>query len=785
MNERSDPPPARSRALVALAVLAPALGGSTELWARGALLTATAAVLVIWPPRRSPGKAWLAIWSALLTLAAATAFLPARWFPTPPWRQLLTGTFEVPLPPTLSPQPWLSAEAAGLFFAALAYAAALAAHGWRSASRREAARIYALGILALTALAIGSLVSKWHVPWWPQPANSGIGFGFFPNRNQTANVVALAGIMMAALAWESLNRQQRRGYFWFAGLALAGVGLVISYSRAGIVLFIGGAVAWVLLSLRFSASKKGATLGFAAVLVLLAGFFLFGGETLKRFERQTAPPGRDYRLEIQHDAWLLAAQRPWLGQSLASFEPVFAVTQRPSFRQDRALHPESDWLWAAVEMGWPAVALMAGALGLWAWRTLPFESGSDRYLRSAAAVCGVAFAAHGLVDVSGHRAGSLWPALFLFSIALHPRVTGGERPWVAPLFRACGVVTGCFGVWWLISAMWPARTLPAPTSGTLAFLERQADDANQAANPPAALAAADAGLRISPLQWRLYYQRALARAATPGRLQAAASDFDTARFLEPRWVDLCLGEGRIWLAVDEPQLALDAFIEALRRAGDRAPEFFDQMLAMSRKKFEVRMGLARIAERHPPFLVIWLEQSGGLDFQLPVERLLERDPELNTLNGPQRKRLFTAWYRAGDRGRLIELLIAHPEWQEDAWPWIARYYASRGDQERAWHFVQRYATPPTLPHLNSAQSLAELERGFHFHPDDFQKGLELYSALRKLRQTDEALATLRAVESIPGSPRYLPWLEAELWAEKREWARAWAAYERFRDATGG
>ncbi len=277
----------------------------------------------------------------------------------------------------------------------------------------------------------------------------------------------------------------------------------------------------------------------------------------------------------------------------------------------------------------------------------------------------------------------------------------------------------------------------------------------------------------------------MARAATPGQLQAAASDFDRARFLEPRWVDLCMGEGRIWLALDEPQLTLDAWAEALRRAGPDAPGYFEQMLSAGWKKLGVRAGLAQLAQTNPEFLVAWLDRADRLEFDIETARLLERDPGLQTLSPAQRRRLFAAWFRGGDRDQWLALMAAHPEWQEEAWPWIAQHYAQRQDHERAWRFVQRYATPPALPQLSSGHSMAELERGFHFHPEDLQQGLALYAALRNLRQTDEALATLLALDAIAGRPAYVSWLEAELWAEKGDWQKAWEAWQRYSAAVKG
>ncbi len=778
MRDHPTPSPARAWAYASLAILAPALGGSTALWARGTLLLATAAVLLMWPPRRTPGTRWLALGLALAVLALP-AFLPAAWFAMPRWRELMTGTFAVALPATVSPQPWLTAEGAGFFWAAIIFAGATLAQGWERDERRRVVRIYAVGIVLLAVVALVSLFAKWPVPWW---RSAGMEFGFFPNRNQTANVLALAGIMAAALGFEGLSRRRSVGYAWFAAVALLGVALVVAYSRAGIGLFFVGATAWVALGLRFSASKKGATLGFAAVLVLLATFFLFGGETLKRFQVQAKAPLEDFRTMVHHDARRLAAQKPWLGQGLGNFEPVFALDRTDTALDKRMLHPESDWLWAAVELGWPAVALVAIALGLWFTETLPFASGTDRHLRSAAMVCGVAFALHGLVDVSGHRAGSLWPALLLFSLARHPRQAGEERPWVAPAFRFSALLLALLGAWWLASAKWPAELQRLPTSATVAWLDARAEAENEAANYPALLKTANEALRLAPLDWSFHYRRGVARAATPEGRLAAMADFDTARFLEPRSLWLCFNEGKIWLALDEPDLTVEAWVEALRRAGPQAPGLYEQMVGMSTRKLAVRAGLARLAETDAELLVRFLGASSGLEFNGTVARLRERDPALETLSRPQRKRLFDAWYRGGDRDDFLAAAVTHPEWQEDMWLGLARHYAQQKDYERAWRFVERFAPAPTLPHFDSGQSLAELERAFHFHPDDYQAGLALYAALRSLRQNDEALSTLRTVNAIPGRPNYGPYLESVLWAEKGEWTKAWEAWQRYANA---
>ena len=46
-------------------------------------------------------------------------------------------------------------------------------------------------------------------------------------------------------------------------------------------------------------------------------------------------------------------------------------------------------------------------------------------------------------------------------------------------------------------------------------------------------------------------------------------------------------------------------------------------------------------------------------------------------------------------------------------------------------------------------------------------------------QPDEALMTIRHFTEMPSCPRYFHFLEAEAWAAKGNWERAWKARQKF------
>src|SRR5262249_61044130 len=87
-----------------LPVLACFLGGATQKWEEGVVITVLAVYLLVRPPRFSLGALTNLVILALLILAAL-AFLPAGWFFQPEWRAGLVGDFKIQRPQTTSPQP--------------------------------------------------------------------------------------------------------------------------------------------------------------------------------------------------------------------------------------------------------------------------------------------------------------------------------------------------------------------------------------------------------------------------------------------------------------------------------------------------------------------------------------------------------------------------------------------------------------------------------------------------------------------------------------------------------
>src|SRR5256885_13739284 len=211
-----------------LPVLACFLGGATVKWSEGIVVAFFGAMLLINPPKVSLGWGINLTLLALL-LCAATAFLPANWFLQPAWRKALVDDFAVILPATLSPQPWIRLGCFISFFAGLAWLYYVSTLDLEVRDVRTQLRTFAFGIACLTGLCIALRAGHTALPFWHNER----GFGPFPNRNQTANLLGITAIIILACGQEDIRHGRKRWILWLVALAVIVVGIIFDFSRAG------------------------------------------------------------------------------------------------------------------------------------------------------------------------------------------------------------------------------------------------------------------------------------------------------------------------------------------------------------------------------------------------------------------------------------------------------------------------------------------------------------------------------------------------------------------------
>ncbi len=750
------------------------LGGATARWSQGIVLAGFALLLIARPPRLSLGPVLNTL--ALLFLAlAATAFLPANWFHTPAWRVALTHDLGVSLASTLSPQPWLSLDCYVTLLAGFAWIYYVATLEADLRDIRMSARIFSGGMIALAALAIFLHLRGTSLPFWHNVRN----FGPYPNRNQTGDLFGISTLVVLGCMQDDFRRGHKRWIIWLAGVGVLIAGLILDFSRAGILILVLGVSAWLVRLAFRKWTGGGVAAAVSVLLVLLASLLLFGGETIARFHFRIGGDESvtsDFRWLIFRDAWTMIRASPWCGVGLGNFEPVFALYRDISAGVTRSLHPESDWLWLWSELGWPAVAVVLAAVALFVRRVFPLREGTNQRIRFTALVGGLLFLLHGGVDVSAHRFGTFLAGTFLLGLAQNRPVSCVARRWPPIVFRLLGVALLAVGLAWFFAwrngSLLPGYLGVENAKSAAAFAER-------GHRFEEAVEFADRGLKWAPLDYQLYFLRGRARIGAHQPQSEAVADFRRARFLEPSGYQLPFEEGKAWLGT-QPNLALTAWREALRRRTTDPNGIYSLMFPLALEyDNRVLAGLANFAVGDSSLTITYLENIGG-KFHQAIPLLLARDPNLADFNRAQKLRLFELWSQRDPLDDLVLTVAAHPEWTEFAWPGLARWHAGRSEWQAAWELVRDNAPPPPLPTTVTAAPLAQLEQQLYSNPTDPAIGFALYRAQIAAGRTDDALATLRHFTARSGAPAYFYYLQAQTWAVKGNYERAWQSWQDYR-----
>ena len=768
---------ARNGSIALLPVLACFLGGGSQKWAEGTVTALLGLYLLVRPPGVSLGPIIDCIFVALLGLATI-AFLPARWFFLPAWRSAVLNDFAIPLPSTLTPQPWMTAGCLISLIAGMSWLYVVSTQELELRSTRFQLRLFVTGIVAVAAISIALYLAHAAFPFWINQR----GFGPFPNRNHTADLFGITAIVLLACGQDDIRHGRKRWLIWLMALGILVAAIILNFSRAGMVILVGGSALWIAVVAFRQRSLSWMALGFSFLLLLLTVILLLGGETLERFHLRGIGGfgiSTDFRWRIFRDTFQLIRASPWCGIGLGNFDAVFAIFRSASLGDTRALHPESDWLWLWTELGWPAVAVIVSGAALLIHRVLPLREGTNQRFRLAALIGAVAFALHGLLDVPGHRVGTALSGMFLLGLSLHRPL--GLRPsrWIGSLFRLVGLVLVVSGTSWTVAG---GGKLPLPGGVGVANAKELSAGANRDRNFAETVSLTNRALAWAPLDWQLYFLRALGEV---GEKQPASAldDFRRARFLEPNAHEVPLAEGNVWLS-SRPILAATAWQEALRRADpEQRPEVYSSMLSnASMRSPQVSRILEETGLRQHDLALAYLSRVSGALFNHALTEFLKHDPNLATLTETEKLALFSLWSERGDLEQLAQAVQQHPGWITYAWLGMATYDASKQDFRSAYELTQRFGEAVALPRISAGSSLEDLQKRFYTAPDNYAVGYALYREQVRRDRIDDSLLTARHFSERPNAPAYFHFLEAQSWAEKQNWERAWNAWQEFQSA---
>lgn len=670
---------------------------------QGILWSGVGVLMLLMPPAVRLPRAWSGL-AAGFVACSLLGFLPRAWIGMSPWR-LDLEMLGLDTGPYGFVQPQLAAEAMAGFAVTALVAVFLLGHRVGSRWHHRLALGLVLGVALWTAAAL----------YWHRPAAV---FGFFPNRNHSATLLAMAAFVGLGSFAQAIHLKSP----WMIALSLvptclfAWVLFTVSESRAGVVLVAAGFLAWIgltgLRNLRGHAGKA-----VALLLLGLGGTFLIVDSKVKSrldatVEQIEAPsaaagapkigfdeggvaqpdPPMDGRIAIFRDTWDMVRGEPWCGVGPGQFGRVFPQYRRLTTASNdaRCVHPESDWLAMLAEVGWPAtLCLLAGVAVVMFTALRRAWGGRARLLRMGCLVAALLLCLHGVFDVPGHRVGLAWAAALLVAMSLRPPAENGLALAAEPsrtsrlAWRCLGLATLLAGAC-LLHAQWTdAPLLPSVHALRQMQQVKALYDADRAAyesataaareyQPPAdedlleaALVRVNAAIRIAPLDPHLHYIRGALALHFDDKPDIAAEAFAIQRRLVPNRVSYPLDQALAWVKQD-PQQTVALWAEALRRAAAEQARFpqspsgtantYQKVLRACGNDATLAAAALQLAGQNPDLLARWARAApvALLDREMP--RLLAAPAASDDRNA-----LFRVWLQRGTKGLAASFAQAHPE----------------------------------------------------------------------------------------------------------------------------
>lgn len=599
------------------------------------LLAGAALLMFFFPPIVGLPRIWWVL-AGLVVILSMGAFLPAAWFPAPEWRGKLVA-LGLDAGSQVVLQPRHAAEALFLWVVTLLTGMWLAGH------RPSPQQVRLWALMFTSGVAVYAVLSM--IKYEPRGV-----FGFFPNRNHTATYLAMGAICGLGCILQALRDMR----FVTLGISLVMTSICLwavagwSISRGGVLLVVIGSLIWVsLLGKRYLGKHGMRALGLIAFAVV--GFFFIADSSVKHriaktvekanaisvnteeagpaHEKQSenALTDLDFRVPIALETLNLIQDFKLTGVGAGQFKYVF-----PQYREltavannTQALHPESDWLLMAAELGIPATLGFLLLVGCAFWLAIGglFE-GNDRALRAGCLIAAALVPLHGFFDVPGHRMALAWCSGFLFVLSLHTSSDKRSKKSLlrSGLFRGTALVMATVAFllaraeWW--NGKQPASTV-APSATANAWkaqtedvaLRKKATDSGIIYQPEtkddplyAATEVLQQAREVTPLDSDVLFALGYNSLFFEVPLESIDRTFALQRALNPTRIDAPLQQSYVWINTD-PARTAQLWSEAILRS-----EHMNSIAPNERWKAATMDRIRHMAKKRPDLQVLIPEQ---------------------------------------------------------------------------------------------------------------------------------------------------------------------------------
>ena len=348
------------------------------------------------------------------------------------------------------------------------------------------------------------------------------------------------------------------------------------------------------------------------------------------------------------------------------------------------------------------------------------------------------------------------------------------------MFRCLGLLLAVAGALWIFADRGQVQIPGEQEVARLTTLSRAESESGQWT---AAVTTATRGLTLDPVNWQLYFQRAIARLGAGEEHAAAQADFRRALYLEPFLGNAAWIAAMTWARAGDPDLAVSDLLEACRRVPVETPAYFQSVCAASGNDPAFLVRLASATQADPARHLLYIELLPAAFQRQEVAATVASDPDLTNYRRPAAGAPVPPV--VGGRRRPADGDGKASAWQSSGWRAWSNALASTGALERACHVAAQFSPKPAIPPEApdpAGRSPAELQSAARQSPDDPSLALRLYRARFAAGDIPGALAALHAITTRPGCPAYFHYLEAALATDAGQWATAWDAWTRYLNA---
>jgi tetratricopeptide (TPR) repeat protein len=398
--------------------------------------------------------------------------------------------------------------------------------------------------------------------------------------------------------------------------------------------------------------------------------------------------------------------------------------------------------------------------------------GGGATFRLLALVAVIIFLLHGLVDVSGHRPGTVYFAILFAALALPSR----DRPKISlpvVFWRIPAVTLIAFGLMWLGAGVF---NLPWHSSIRMARYQEEVQSHISAMDYMTANSVTNDWLALYPFDWRAYFQRAELVLLNSGDQEEAAADFTRARFVEPILGVVSYEEGIAWLPINSGRV-ISAWRETLLREMENMDSIFDRMLEQAASR-EMREKMARLSEINPHFRTQYISSLKGEKLISEISYELSKNPSLSFFDRAQRSRIVENWLNNGDLSSANAFISEHGESLNNNWWLRSLSLHKQADFRAASDLIRKNVGAPNLPKIQKDEvAFARLMRGIELNSNDSEKSTALIYMLVERGDYKRALPIIDRLLGGDNTGPNLYYWRGECLYRLQDYAESWYAFK--------